>query len=70
MRKLIFTKNDIYRLTGIILLVAGQFMHKEEVFTGYGVTLESNLVQLVGAVLLLLPFVFKAIDAYKGRKSE
>lgn len=53
--KTLITKNDIWRILGIILLVGGQFFHKEN-FSGFGVTMETNLVQIVGATLLLLPF--------------
>lgn len=54
---------------GFILLVAGQFMHKSEFFSGYGITLESNLVQICGAILLLFPFIFKVIEIYKGNNN-
>ena len=57
-------KNDLWRILGIILLVAGQFFHKEN-FSGFGVTMGTNLVQIVGAVLLLLPFVLRGLTLYK-----
>ena len=63
------TKNDIWRLFGIILLVGGQFMAKEK-FEGFGVVLESNLVQIVGAALLLMPFIFRGVAAYKSKKDN
>ncbi len=67
MNKLI-TKNDLWRILGIILLVGGQFAHKEN-FSGFGVTMETNLVQITGAVLLLLPFVLRGLAMYKEKKS-
>lgn len=68
MSKLI-TKNDIWRILGIILLIAGQFFHKEN-FSGFGVVMETNLVQVVGAILLLLPFVLKGLALYKDKKES
>jgi hypothetical protein len=68
MNKLI-TKNDLWRILGIILLVSGQFFHKEY-FSGFGVTMETNLVQIVGAVLLLLPFVLRGMQMYKEKKQS
>lgn len=68
MSKLI-TKNDIWRILGIILLIAGQFFHKEN-FSGFGVAMETNLVQVVGAILLLLPFVLKGLALYKDKKES
>lgn len=68
MNKLI-TKNDLWRILGIILLVGGQFFHKEK-FAGFGVEMETNLVQIVGAVLLLLPFVLRGLALYKEKKSS
>ena len=67
--KTLITKNDIWRILGIILLVGGQFFHKEN-FSGFGVTMETNLVQIVGATLLLLPFVFRGLAFYKERKQS
>jgi hypothetical protein len=68
MNKLI-TRNDLWRILGIILLVGGQFFHKEN-FSGFGVTMETNLVQIVGAVLLLLPFALRGLALYKEKKSS
>lgn len=68
MTKLI-TKNDIWRLLGIILLVGGQFFHKES-FAGFGVSMETNLVQITGAILLLLPFVLRGMAVYKDKKQS
>lgn len=65
----LITKDSIYRLMGFILLVAGQFMHKDEFFSGYGFTIESNLVQVSGVTLLLFPFIFKVIEIYKGNNN-
>ena len=65
----IITKNDLWRILGIILLVAGQFFHKEN-FSGFGVVMETNLVQVVGAILLLLPFVLKGLALYKDKKES
>lgn len=67
--KTIFTKNDIWRLLGIILLVGGQFFHKE-VFSGFGITMETNLVQVVGAILLLFPFIIRGVALYKAKKAN
>lgn len=64
----LITKNDLWRILGIILLVAGQFFHKEN-FSGFGVTMGTNLVQIVGAVLLLLPFVLRGLTLYKQGKT-
>ncbi|MBK8396169.1 MAG: hypothetical protein IPL26_13145 [Leptospiraceae bacterium] len=69
MKTMMFTKNDIWRVLGIILLVGGQFMTKES-FSGFGVTLESNLVQIVGATLLLLPFALRAYALIKNKKES
>ena len=67
--KQLITKNDIWRILGIILLVGGQFTSKEA-FSGFGVTMETNLIQIVGSVLLLMPFVLKGIAMYKGKKED
>lgn len=67
--KTIFTKNDVWRLLGIILLVGGQFFHKEA-FSGFGVTMETNLVQIVGALLLLFPFIVRGLALYKAKKAN
>ena len=63
------TKNDFWRLLGIMLLVGGGFMAKEK-FEGFGVVLESNLVQIVGAALLLMPFIFRGVAVYKSKKAN
>lgn len=65
--KQLITKNDIWRILGIILLIAGQFFNKEN-FSGFGVVMETNLVQIVGAILLLLPFLLKGLAIYKDKK--
>jgi len=67
MKTMIFTKNDIWRLLGIALLVGGQFFHKET-FSGFGISAETNLVQIAGAILLLLPFALRAYALYAGKK--
>ena len=65
----IITKNDLWRILGIILLVGGQFTSKEN-YTGFGVTMETNLVQIVGALLLLLPFVLRGMAFYREKKTN
>lgn len=65
----IITKNDLWGILGIILLVGGQFTSKEN-YTGFGVTMETNLVQIVGALLLLLPFVPRGMAFYRDKKAN
>ena len=65
----IITKNDLWRILGIILLVGGQFTSKEN-YAGFGVTMETNLIQIVGALLLLLPFVLRGMAFYKEKKAN
>jgi hypothetical protein len=67
--KNLINKNNIWLLAGIVLLVLGQFFHKDN-FSGYGIEMETNLVQLVGSVLVLHPLVIKIIEMYKNKKGE
>ena len=43
--KNIVNKNNVWGFLGVILLVAGQFLYKEN-FSGYGVTFDANLIEI------------------------
>lgn len=60
----IFTRNDLYRVIGILLVVAGQFFEKS-IFEGIGVRVETNVIQISGLVFILLPFLLKYISSKK-----
>lgn len=60
----LFTKNDIYRISGILLTVSGQFCHKDN-FSGFGITADTNAVQLAGLILILLPFAVRYFQKKK-----
>ena len=61
----IFTRNDIYRIAGILLVIGGQFMAKS-IFSGFGVQIETNVIQFSGLALVLLPFILR----YMQKKKE
>lgn len=61
----IFTRNDIYRIAGILLVIGGQFMSKS-IFSGFGVQIETNVIQISGLALVLLPFILR----YMQKKKE
>lgn len=65
--KNLITKNNVWGVIGVILLVMGQFFHKET-FSVFGVNAETNLVQLVGSVLILHPVILKIIEMYKDKQ--
>ena len=44
---------------------SGWTIFSQRNFSGFSVTMGTNLVQIVGAVLLLLPFVLRGLTLYK-----
>lgn len=61
----LFTRNDIHRVIGICLVIAGQFLEKS-VFEGMGIRIETNVIQISGLVFILLPFLLRYISSKKG----
>jgi hypothetical protein len=69
MNNLQFTKNDIWRALGFILVIAGQFMSKES-YDIFGFIAQTNMVQWVGAGLVFYPFIVKVFAFYKNKKQD
>lgn len=60
----LITRNDLYRIAGILLVIAGQFFEKS-IFEGLGVRIETNVIQISGLVFILLPFLLRYISSKK-----
>lgn len=65
----IFTRNDIYRVIGICLVIGGQFLEKS-VFSGFGIQIETNVIQVSGLVFILLPFLLRYISTKKDSSTN
>ena len=62
----VFKFNDIFRFSGLALIIWGQFLPKDIGFNKYGVDGNFNLFQIVGVLLAVAaPFVMRYLETKK-----
>ena len=64
----VITKNDIWRILGMLMVIGGQFATKQT-FTIYSVSFDSNFVQICGVIAFVYPIALKTYLAIKERKA-
>jgi len=62
----LFSKNDIYRFIGIILVIAGQFMPSNLNIDKEGLKAATNISTAFGIFIFSLPFWFRYLQNKKS----
>ena len=63
----VFKFNDIFRFSGIALVIWGQFLPKDIDVSGYGIDGKFNLFQIVGVLLVVAaPLITRYLETKKA----